>query len=148
MEAGMKIFTGSDHAGLALRKRLIERLNELGHVVVDLGTERNESCDYPDFAHAVARQVVGDPASRGLLVCGSGIGMSIAANRHPGVRAALVQSALEARLARQHNDSNVLVLGARIIGEAMALDALEAFVSTEFSGGRHAARVKKIEERG
>lgn len=142
----MKIFTGSDHAGLALRKRLIERLNELGHVVVDLGTDRSESCDYPDFAHAVARQVVADPASRGLLVCGSGIGMSIAANRHAGVRAALVQSALEARLARQHNDSNVLVLGARIIGDAVALDALDAFLSTEFSGGRHADRVKKIEE--
>ena len=143
----MKIFAGSDHAGLELRKRLIHRLHELGHTVVDLGTENTESCDYPDFAHAVAREVAADSSARGLLVCGSGIGMSIAANRHPGIRAALVQSALEARLSRQHNDSNVLVLGARIIGDAVALDALETFVSTEFSGGRHASRVKKIEER-
>ena len=144
----MKIFAGSDHAGLTLRKRLIERLIELGHTVVDLGTDRTESCDYADYAHAVARAVTGDPAARGLLVCGSGIGMSIAANRHPGIRAALVHSALEARLSREHNDSNILVLGARIIGEAMALDALETFLATEFSGGRHAFRVKKIEERG
>lgn len=144
----MKIFAGSDHAGLTLRKRLIERLIELGHTVVDLGTDRMESCDYADFAHAVARAVTADPAARGLLVCGSGIGMSIAANRHPGIRAALVQSGLEARLSREHNDSNILVLGARIIGEAVALDALETFLVTEFSGGRHTFRVKKIEERG
>lgn len=144
----MKIYTGSDHAGLDLRKRLIERLNELGHTVVDLGTDRKESCDYADFAHAVAKRVLAEPGSRGLLICGSGIGISIAANRHPGIRAALVHSALEARLSREHNDSNILALGARIIGEEPALDALNAFLSTEFSGGRHAARIKKIEERG
>jgi len=141
----MKIFAGSDHAGLALKKRLLERTRELGHETLDLGTDSTESCDYADYAHAVARRVVEESGTLGLLTCGSGIGMSITANRHPGVRAALCHTALEARLSRQHNDANILVLGSRILGEEAALDALEAFLMTPFSGGRHVNRVRKIE---
>ena len=141
----MKIYTGSDHAGLALKKRLIERLNQLGHEVVDLGTDTGDSCDYPDFAHALAKKVASESGVFGLLTCGSGIGMSIAANRHRGVRAALCQTALEARLSREHNNANVLVMGGRVIGEDHALDCLETFLKTPFSGGRHESRVKKIE---
>lgn len=141
----MKLYLGSDHAGLALKKRLGARLLELGHEVTDLGTESGTSCDYPDFAHAVAAKVATDAESRGLLICGSGIGMSMAANRHPRIRAALCHQALEARLTREHNDANILVLGARIIGEDVALDILETFLRTPFSGGRHEQRVRKIE---
>ncbi|MFZ2961240.1 MAG: ribose 5-phosphate isomerase B [Candidatus Ozemobacteraceae bacterium] len=141
----MKIIAGSDHAGLALKKRLLERIRELGHETLDLGTDTTESCDFADYAHAVARRVVEEPGSLGLLTCGSGIGMSIAANRHPGVRAALCHTALEARLTRQHNDANILVLGSRILGEEAAIDTLEAFLATPFSGGRHVNRIRKIE---
>ncbi|HOY68714.1 MAG TPA: ribose 5-phosphate isomerase B [Candidatus Ozemobacteraceae bacterium] len=141
----MKIYTGSDHAGLSLKRRLIRHLQEHGHEVVDLGTDSDASCDYADFAHAVAERVTADPAALGLLTCGSGIGMSIAANRHRGVRAALCHNSLEAGLSRKHNNANILVLGGRIIGEELAIDALDAFLNTGFEGGRHERRIGKIE---
>lgn len=141
----MKIYAGSDHGGLGLKKVLISRLQELGHTVEDLGTHSDSSCDYPDYAHAVAEKIIADNGSMGILTCGSGIGISIAANRHAGIRAALCHNSLEAELARQHNDANILVMGGRMVGEALAVDMLEKFFSTEFSGGRHFARIKKIE---
>lgn len=141
----MKIYTGSDHGGFLLKKTLIRRLVELGHEVVDLGTNSEKSCDYPDFAHAVAREILADPGTMGILTCGSGIGISIAANRHAGIRAALCHNSLEATLARQHNDANVLVMGGRLVGEALAIDILEKFFSASFDGGRHQDRVEKIE---
>lgn len=144
----MKVFAGSDHAGLPLKKKLLELLTAWGHQVEDLGTHTESSCDYPDFAHAVARRVVAEPGTIGLLTCGSGIGMSIAANRHPGIRAALCHDPLEARLCREHNDANVLVMGGRLLGEEMAAEILRVFLATSFSGGRHVHRIRKIEERG
>lgn len=141
----VKIYTGSDHAGLPLKLRLIRRLEELGHEAVDLGTDTDASCDYSDFAHAVAEKVAADRNCLGLLTCGSGIGMSIAANRHRGVRAALCHNALEAVLSRQHNDANILVLGGRIVGDELAIHILDAFLGATFAGGRHARRVGKIE---
>jgi ribose 5-phosphate isomerase B len=142
----MKIYAGSDHGGFVLKNTLIRKLRELGHEVEDLGTDSSDSCDYPDYAHAVARKVLADPQAKGLLLCGSGIGISIAANRHPGIRAALCRTSLEAELARQHNDANILVLGERITGDALALDILEKFFAATFAGGRHTNRVKKIDE--
>ncbi len=141
----MKIITGSDHAGLALKKILIAHLEKAGHQVEDVGTYTTDSCDYPDYAHALAKKVLADPESKGVLVCGSGIGISIAANRHPGIRAALVHCSLEAELSRRHNNANVIVMGGRIIGEEIAKDALDKFLATEFEGGRHENRIKKIE---
>lgn len=141
----MKIYAGSDHGGFALKNTLIKKIQELGHQVEDLGTNSIDSCDYPDYAHAVAEKVLAEKDSKGLLICGSGIGISIAANRHRGIRAALCQSGLEAVLSRNHNNANILVLGARIVGEALAVDILEKFLSAEFEGGRHASRVDKIE---
>jgi len=142
----MKIFLGSDHAGLELKRKIAEKLIEWGHSVDDIGTKNSDSCDYPDFAHEVCRRVLGEKGSFGILICGSGIGMSMAANRHPGIRAALCRDGLEARLAREHNDANVLALGARLIGEEQAMDCLKKFLETPFAGGRHERRVKKIEE--
>jgi ribose 5-phosphate isomerase B len=141
----MKIFAGSDHGGLALKKFLISYLREAGHDVEDLGTDSKDSCDYPDYAHAVAEKILNTPGSKGLLTCGSGIGISIAANRHKGIRAALCHNSLEAKLSRQHNDANIIVMGGRFIGEALAQDIMEAFLANDFEGGRHETRVKKIE---
>lgn len=141
----MKIYAGSDHGGYELKQTLIKRLLELGHQVEDMGTHSLNSCDYPDYAHAVAANVISDPGSMGLLTCGSGIGISIAANRHHGIRAALCHCSLEAELARRHNDANVLVMGGRLVGEALAVDILEKFFATDFEGGRHTGRVRKIE---
>lgn len=141
----MKVFTGSDHGGFLLKQTLIKKLTELGHEVVDLGTDSQNSCDYPDYAHAVAEKILAEPGSMGILTCGSGIGISIAANRHAGIRAALCHNSLEATLARQHNNANVLVMGGRLVGEALALDILEKFFSTSFEGGRHQTRIEKIE---
>lgn len=141
----MKVFAGSDHGGLALKKVLIKRLQELGHQVEDLGTHTFDSCDYPDYAHAVAEKILAEPGSMGLLTCGSGIGISIAANRHSGIRAALCHNSLEAELARRHNDANILAMGGRLVGEALAVDILERFFSTGFDGGRHVGRVQKID---
>jgi len=135
---------GADHAGVALKATLREALDAAGHPTLDLGTQGPESVDYPDFAHAVAQAVLAGRARFGVLVCGTGIGISIAANRQMGIRCALAHDATTARLAREHNDANVLALGARIVGPEVALDALRAFLATPFGGGRHERRVRKL----
>ena len=134
----------SDHAGVALKAILAADLAGAGLAVLDLGTHGSESVDYPDFAERVARAIGEGRAARGVLVCGSGIGISIAANRHKAVRAALCHDATSARLARLHNDANVLALGARLIGEETAKECLRVFLATAFEGGRHARRVAKM----
>src|SRR5689334_2741951 len=134
----------ADHAGFQLKSALLPVLAELGLRVLDLGTDSRESVDYPDFADAVAAALEAGRAARGILICGTGIGISIAANRHRFIRAALCHDGLTARLARQHNDANVLVLGGRIIGFETAKDCLANFLNTPFEGGRHARRVAKL----
>ncbi len=138
------IAIAADHAGYELKSALKQRLIEQGFDVVDLGTDTTESVDYPDFARALADTIGDGRTARGVLLCGSGIGMSIAANRFPGVRAALVHDAETARLARQHNDANVLVMAARHIEASVAEDCLDAFLTTSFEGGRHRRRVRKL----
>lgn len=141
----LRIALGCDHAGLALKLQLKGVLEQLGVAVDDLGTHSDASCDYPDFAHAVADGVANGRYDRGLLVCGTGLGMSYAANRHAGVRAALCTNEFLARMARAHNDANVLCLGARVTGVGVAEAILRAFVETPFDGDRHARRVAKVE---
>jgi ribose 5-phosphate isomerase B len=139
------IAIGSDHAGFDLKAKLAEELRSTGYEVLDLGTsDATTSVDYPDFGKAVAEAVASGQADGGLVVCGTGIGISIAANRHPGIRAALCHDETSARLCREHNDANVLALGARLIGDVVAKDCLHAFLNTEFAGDRHARRVKKL----
>jgi ribose 5-phosphate isomerase B len=141
----MKIALASDHAGHPLKALLAEELAALGHAVADLGAhDAATSVDYPDFGRACAAEVAEGRAERGVVVCGSGIGISIAANRVPGARCALVHDHLTARLARQHNDANIIAFGARLIGADTARDALRAFLDTPFEGGRHMARVAKL----
>lgn len=142
--AGKSIAIASDHAGYDLKATLIEELRAMGHDVLDLGTDSGESVDYPDFADALAAAIGDGRADRGVLVCGSGIGIAIAANRHPGIRAAPCHDETSARLTREHNDANVLALGARLVGVEVARDCLRAFLNTEFAGGRHARRVAKL----
>jgi ribose 5-phosphate isomerase B len=134
----------ADHAGYKLKDLLREDIEQMGFEVLDLGTNGPESVDYPDFGDAVGRAVAEGRAKWGLVVCGTGIGISIAANRHPEVRAAVCHDGLTARLSRQHNDANVLALGARIIGEEVAKDCVRVFFSTDHEGGRHARRVAKL----
>jgi len=136
---------GADHAGFHLKALLADHLRSLGHDVVDLGTDSTERVDYPDYGAAVGRAVTDGTAQLGVLVCGSGIGICIAANKIAGVRAATVHDVTSARLSRQHNDANVMCVGERLIGEQVAIDALEAFVAASFEGGRHAGRVAKID---
>ena len=138
------ITTCSDHAGFLLKRYLHERLAERGFQVVDLGTETDEPVDYPDYAYALASRLRHGPNLVGLAVCGSGIGVSIALNRFPWVRAALCHDATAARLAREHNDANVLVLGGLAIDRDAAMACLTTFLQTGFSGGRHARRVGKL----
>jgi ribose 5-phosphate isomerase B len=140
----MIIALGSDHAGLPLKQALLAALEAGGHQVLDAGTHGPESVDYPDFAQAVAAKVASGEARFGVLVCGSGIGMAIAANRHPAIRAAVVHSATEARLTRAHNDANIACFGARTMGVEVALDSLAAFLATSFEGGRHERRIAKM----
>jgi ribose 5-phosphate isomerase B len=140
----MKIAIGADHAGFALKEKLRLRLAEEGHEVVDFGTNSAESCDYPDFAEPVAREVAQGRCDRGVLVCGTGIGMAIAANKVEGVRAAPAESEDEVRLTRSHNNANVLTLGARYVDESRAAAFVDLFLETEFAGERHARRVAKI----
>jgi ribose 5-phosphate isomerase B len=139
------VAVAADHAGYEMKDLLKSDLVALGFEVLDLGTNGPDSVDYPDFGHAVGQAIDDDRANLGMIICGSGIGISIAANRHAGVRAALCQDSLTAKLSRQHNNANVLALGARIIGIETARDAVAAFFTTEFEGGRHERRVKKIE---
>lgn len=143
----MKLFFASDHAGLNLRRALIEHATSLGHEVLDLGPMTTDSVDYPDFANALAAALSQEPQAHGVAVCGTGIGISIALNRHSHIRAALVSDVTEARLTRLHNDANVIAFGDRVIGVETARDALSAFLSTEFEGGRHERRVAKLSPR-
>jgi ribose 5-phosphate isomerase B len=138
------IAIAADHGGFDLKSILIPELRALGYQVLDLGTMGGDSVDYPDFAATLAHAIADRRATRGVLICGTGIGMSIAANRHRAIRAALVHDATGARLARQHNDANVLVLGGRVLGIEVAKDCLKTFFTTEFEGGRHARRVAKM----
>jgi ribose 5-phosphate isomerase B len=142
----MKIAIAADHAGFALKEKIKQRLAAQGHVLVDSGTDSTESCDYPDFARPVAGQVAQKQVDRGILVCSTGIGMAIAANKISGVRAAPAQSEDEVRLTREHNDANVLTLGARYLDEEQAVRLVEIFLDTQFQGGRHARRLSKIEQ--
>lgn len=140
----MKISIGSDHAGFDLKEHLKNYLEEEGYEVIDEGTYSLESVDYPDFGEKVGQRVADKEADRGLVVCGSGIGISIAANKVPGIRCALVSEPLSARLSRQHNDANVLALGGRLIGLEMAKECLKVFLQTDFEGGRHQRRIDKL----
>jgi ribose 5-phosphate isomerase B len=140
----LKIAIGADHAGVDLKQRVRRLLVAAGHDVQDLGTDGPTSVDYPDFAHAVARAVHDGRAERGVLVCGTGIGMSIAANKVAGIRAAKCNDPFEARMARAHNDANVLCLGARVLDPTTADEIVAAFFGTDFEAGRHARRVDKL----
>lgn len=138
------IALGSDHAGYEYKEKIKKLLDELGLPFKDFGTNSPESTDYPDYAHAVSQTVSSGTADRGILVCGTGIGMSIVANKHPGVRAAVCESVAAAKLSRQHNDANILALGARITPWEIAKEIIKAFFATEFEGGRHQRRIEKI----
>ena len=139
------IAIAADHAGFDLKSKLVEDLRGAGYEVHDLGTDdATTSVDYPDFGRAVAEAVASGRSDKGVVVCGTGIGISIAANRNPAVRAALCHDETSARLCREHNDANVLALGARLIGEVVAKDCLHTFLNTEFAGDRHARRVSKL----
>ncbi|MDY3113690.1 MAG: ribose 5-phosphate isomerase B [Helicobacter sp.] len=140
----MQIFLASDHAGVGLKSIIIEFLKELEIESINLGPNNTDRVDYPDFANALCENVINNENSLGILICGSGIGMSIAANRYSGIRAALCNEPLSAKLAREHNDANVLCLGARLIGEDMACEIVKSFLDSTFAGGRHALRVKKL----
>ena len=141
-----RIAIGSDHAGFRLKDQLAEHLREEGHEVEDLGTHSEESVDYPDFGAAVARAVVAGKADYGVCVCGTGIGIGIAANKVKGARAAVVHDTTSARMARMHNNANVVCVGARLTGPQAATDAVDAFLEAEFEGGRHQRRIDEISE--
>jgi ribose 5-phosphate isomerase B len=142
----MKLIIASDHAGLELRRELVALLTERGIAFDDVGPTTTESVDYPDFARHVSKAVSEGRYTHGVLVCGTGIGMSIVANKYRGVRAALCTTEFEARMARAHNDANVLCVGQRVIGLGVARGILEAFLTTPFEGGRHQKRIDKIQE--
>ncbi len=142
--AGATIAVASDHAGFDLKELLKRDLEEAGYAVLDLGTDSTASVDYPDFGKAMGDAISAGKVERGVLVCGSGIGISIAANRNPKVRAVLAHDATSARLAREHNDANVVAFGQRLTGIEVAREALKVFLATKFEGGRHASRVAKL----
>ena len=141
-----RIPIASDHAGFQMKEKLAKTLKEMGYEVEDLGTHSPASTDYPDYAHPLASKVESGEAQRGVLLCGTGNGMAYAANRHHGVRAALVWNPEIAKLAREHNDANVLVLPARFMSDEDSVASLKAFLETPFEGGRHVRRVEKIDE--
>ncbi|HSK04660.1 MAG TPA: ribose 5-phosphate isomerase B [Kofleriaceae bacterium] len=142
----MRWYAGSDHAGLPLKLHLVEVLRRLGDTVEDLGAHDAASVDYPAFGAAVGRRVAADPDAFGLVVCGTGIGIGIAANKVPGVRAAVVHDAFTAQMARAHNDANVIALGARVVGPGVAESAVAAFRDAAFEGGRHQRRIDQLAE--
>jgi ribose 5-phosphate isomerase B len=144
MCASMKIAIASDHAAVGLKSELAEWLSGLGHEIADLGTDGTESVDYPDYGYKLARHIAAGKAEYGVALCGSGIGIAIAVNRVAEARCALVSEPLSARLARSHNDANVIALGARLIGVDMAKACVEAFLATSFTGDRHVRRVEKL----
>jgi ribose 5-phosphate isomerase B len=137
----VKIAFGCDHGGFVFKKDIVTLLEQSGYTVLDMGCFSEESVDYPDFAAAVCAALQDGRAQRGILVCGTGIGMSIAANRHPHIRAALCHEAFTARMSREHNDANILCLGARVLGIGIVLDIVKTWLATEFAGGRHLRRI-------
>lgn len=141
----MTIIIGCDHGGFELKQEIMNCVAANGHQVVDAGCYSTDSVDYPDFASEVCGAIVKEKADKGILICGTGIGMSIAANRHPGIRAALCMEPFSARMSREHNDANVLCLGGRLTGVALAIDIVETWLNTEFSGGRHQRRLDMLE---
>ncbi|HFU73984.1 MAG TPA: ribose 5-phosphate isomerase B [Helicobacteraceae bacterium] len=141
----MKFYVATDHAGIDLKDYTVTLLKEKGHEVIDLGPFSKDRVDYPDYAIKVAQSVLEDSAAQGILICGSGIGMSMAANRFTGIRAALCHDAYTATVARGHNDANVLCFGERIVGKGVAESILDAWIAGTFDGGRHCGRVDKIE---
>jgi ribose 5-phosphate isomerase B len=141
----MRIALASDHAGLDLRRLIADRLRALGHQILDCGCDSAESCDYPDFGEKAARAVSEGRADRAILVCGTGIGIAMAANKVPGVRAAVVHDRFTAQMSREHNDANALALGARVLGAEEAAALAEYWLTVPFAGGRHERRVRKID---
>ena len=140
----MRIVLASDHGGVELKAHLASRLTEQGHSVDDLGTHGNESVDYPDFAHAVAQAIADGAADRGILVCGTGQGMAMSANKVIGIRAGVVSDVFSARMIVEHNNAQIICLGARILGPSLADELVDAFLEATFEGGRHQRRVEKI----
>jgi ribose 5-phosphate isomerase B len=139
------IVVASDHAAVELKRVVVELLAARGEPYTDLGPADDRSVDYPDYAHRLVAEITAGRAESGILICGTGIGMSMAANRHPGIRAAVCHDAYTAEMARRHNDANVLCLGARVVGTGVAEQVVEVFLETAFEGGRHQRRVTKIE---
>ncbi|HIV82390.1 MAG TPA: ribose 5-phosphate isomerase B [Candidatus Salinicoccus merdavium] len=142
----MKVIIGSDHGGFNLKNTIVSDLKEKGVEITDFGPESNNSVDYPDFAKPLAEKVAAGEYDKGILICGTGIGMSISANKVKGIRCALVHDTFSARATREHNDSNILAMGERVIGKGLASDIVDIWLNTEFEGGRHEKRVRKIEE--
>ena len=142
----MKIVIGNDHAGVDLKNKVKEELRKKGHEVINVGTDTLDSVDYPDIATLASEKVLSGEAQFGILICGTGIGISIAANKIKGIRAALAHNEFTAKLSRLHNDANIIALGARVLGDSLAIACVETFINTEFEGGRHARRVGKIEK--
>lgn len=142
----MRIAMGSDHGGFQLKQAVMKHLKEKGIEIKDFGTLSEESCDYPDYALKVAEEVASKNFDFGILICGTGIGISISANKVPGVRAALCHDTFSAHATRQHNNANILAMGQRVIGEGLACDIVDTFLSSEFEGGRHERRINKITE--
>ena len=141
----MKIVIGCDHAATELKEKVKEYISNLGHEVTDVGTYTNESCHYPIYAHAACEKILCGECELGILICGTGIGMSIAANKHNGIRAACCSDTFSARLTREHNDANILCFGARVVGEGLALDLVDAFLGAKYLGnGNHAVRVAML----
>ena len=139
------IAIGSDHAGYGLKQIIIQHLDDLGIAFNDYGTYSSMSCDYPDFAEAVSQAIIKGQADKGILICGTGIGMSMAANRHREIRAALCDNCYSAKATREHNDANVLCMGARVLGEGLAIQIVDTFLETEFSNGaNHVRRIAKL----
>ena len=141
-----KIVIGCDHAAYELKLKVIEHLKDQGIEVEDVGTNSTASCDYPDFADALCKKIMSGEYERGILICGTGIGMSMAANKHKGIRAACCSDTFSARLTRLHNNANVLCMGARVVGAGLAIDLVEAFINAEFEGDRHIKRLSLIED--
>jgi len=141
-----KITVGCDHAAYELKKKVIAHLSERGYEVIDVGTHSTDSCDYPTFAQAVCKNIQNGVTELGILICGTGIGMSMAANKHKGIRAAACSDTFSARLTRMHNNANVLCFGERVVGVGLACDLVDAFLDAEFEGGKHARRVDMITE--
>lgn len=140
----MKIAIGNDHAAVELKKQIMEYVKELGHEVVNYGTDSNESCNYPEYGEKVAKAIVAGEADCGILICGTGVGISIAANKVKGIRAAVCSDTATARLVKEHNNANIIAFGERIVGVELAKAIVKAYLEAEFLGGRHAKRVDMI----